>query len=268
MSAHGSGPGCGVANQLGVDAAQRFVSRVRDLSAHELADPRVADLAALRDAAPISPAGLQCGADFGIKVEAHEPHYAQSFARLASGHGAKDRSTLREVLGKVLPMGDRKSLNAILRENLGREMERRGLSANALGRLSGVAPRTIGNYLEPDPPVTMTGKERSAGLREVDKLADALDMSPLELLAEHDHHAPGLLRRALELAALYMSLPPDQRRVMDAVAWAQMSDDGGQEAGPPALQSPFALPTSAPQAETGIHGSRALSLPPPSKRDA
>jgi len=84
----------------------------------------------------------------------------------------------------------RKSLNQTLAYNLERLMRDRGLSARQLGQLTGLAPNTIGNYLKASgDQFTSTGKERSAKLTEVQRLADALNVDPLHLLFDQDQLA-------------------------------------------------------------------------------
>lgn len=77
-----------------------------------------------------------------------------------------------------------KSLNQILALSLRRLMAERGLSENELGRRAKVAPNTIGNYCNPDPQYTSKGKERSAKLAEIDRIAVALGVPALTLLTD------------------------------------------------------------------------------------
>ena len=56
----------------------------------------------------------------------------------------------------------RKTANQCLAANLKRHMDEKGLSCLALSKLAGVAANTIGNYLDTEPELTNTGKERSA----------------------------------------------------------------------------------------------------------
>jgi transcriptional regulator with XRE-family HTH domain len=79
----------------------------------------------------------------------------------------------------------KKTANQILAENLARYMGAAKLSALALSKQAGVAANTIGNYLDTEPAVTSTGKERSAKLAEVERLARALGVSVVDLLTEH-----------------------------------------------------------------------------------
>lgn len=78
-----------------------------------------------------------------------------------------------------------KTLNQLLAENLTREMERKKLGDNALGALAKVSPRTIANYKKDAAPVGTRGKERSAKLAEVELIAKALGIRPVELLLDH-----------------------------------------------------------------------------------
>lgn len=84
----------------------------------------------------------------------------------------------------------RKSLNQSLALNLERIMRARNLSARQLAQMTGLAPNTIGNYLKASgDQFTSTGKERSAKLTEVQRLADALNLDPLHLLFDQDQLA-------------------------------------------------------------------------------
>lgn len=81
-----------------------------------------------------------------------------------------------------------KTSNQALAANLKRYMDARGLSCLALSKLAKVAANTIGNYLDTEAPVTATGKERSAKLTEVEKLARALGVTVAQML---DDGEPG-----------------------------------------------------------------------------
>ncbi len=84
----------------------------------------------------------------------------------------------------------RKTLNQTLAENLAREMARQKLTAKALALRAGVAPNTIGNYIKADgTEYTASGKERSAKLAEVERIASALGVSALSLLTDQEEFA-------------------------------------------------------------------------------
>jgi transcriptional regulator with XRE-family HTH domain len=108
----------------------------------------------------------------------------QRIARLGSQTSAMPRKTLNQVLGEVLS----------------RLMQERGLSAAQLGKAAGVAPNTIGNYMRGGQAEMVTtgdkGKERSAELVKLEKIAKALDVSPLYLLTDPEEAQA----RAKELA--------------------------------------------------------------------
>lgn len=78
------------------------------------------------------------------------------------------------------------SLNRLLAVNLKREMKARNLNERSLGALADVAPNTVGNYTEEAPSFTSKGKERSADLAVVEKIAAALKIDPLALLVDHE----------------------------------------------------------------------------------
>lgn len=83
-----------------------------------------------------------------------------------------------EVDPRALPIND------VLALNLGYFMRQQGLTQAALARKSGVAQRTIGNYLKPAlrQAESKSGKAPSAKLTEVEALAGALGVQVWELL--------------------------------------------------------------------------------------
>lgn len=83
----------------------------------------------------------------------------------------------------------RKSLNAVLGANLNALMGSRNLSNRELGAKAGVAPNTVANYrkaADESPDRAPSGKERSAKLVEVERIADALGIPPLALLTDRE----------------------------------------------------------------------------------
>lgn len=79
-----------------------------------------------------------------------------------------------------------KSINQVVAENLAHWMEQAGFaSQQALADKSGVSQRTIANYLKPAlRDDTSSGKEPSAKVTELAKLADALHIEVWQLLRE------------------------------------------------------------------------------------
>ncbi len=99
-----------------------------------------------------------------------------------------------------------KTLNQVLAETLDRVMVERGLNNKQLGKMAGVAPNTIGNYRKATgEPVSASGKERSAKLAEVERIATALNLNPLYLLTDPAQHAQQVA--ALARAVLTQPLP-------------------------------------------------------------
>lgn len=91
---------------------------------------------------------------------------------------------LLETPATVLAMG--KTLNQVLAENLRAKMEG-AWTQSSLSKKSGVGQTTISLYLAPERRSTSsTGREPSAKLAEVEKLADALGCAPLALLTDRD----------------------------------------------------------------------------------
>lgn len=86
-------------------------------------------------------------------------------------------------------------------------MERRKLTNTRLAAMSNVAEGTIRNYLKgTDPQHTSSGKERSAKLAEVERLAAALELHPLSLLtdpSEASERVHAIVLAAAEAAARY-----------------------------------------------------------------
>ncbi len=113
-----------------------------------------------------------------------------------------------------------KTLNQVLADTLNRLMTERNLSNYQLGRLAHVAPNTIANYRNAaGDKFTSTGKERSAKLAEVERIARALHVHPLALLtdpAEHARRAAHIAHMLAEPAPDWPGPPPKPRRDLDA----------------------------------------------------
>lgn len=74
-------------------------------------------------------------------------------------------------------------INVILATNLAHQMQIKGLKQQGLAKLSGVAQRTISNYLNPHGrEAGKTAKAPSAKLSEVELIANALGLEAWELL--------------------------------------------------------------------------------------
>lgn len=79
----------------------------------------------------------------------------------------------------------KKPINDVLAVNLKHFMTEKGFSQSSLAAKSGVAQRTIGNYLNAElryAEVSKTGKPPSAKLAEVERIADGLGVEVWELL--------------------------------------------------------------------------------------
>lgn len=81
-----------------------------------------------------------------------------------------------------------KPINQVLAENLAYFMKARGIATQpALAKKSGVAQRTISNYLRPEiRQSSKSGKPPSAKLTELEKIAEALEVGVWDLLRDMD----------------------------------------------------------------------------------
>lgn len=132
----------------------------------------------------------------------------------------------------------RKSLNRLLAINLKREIDARGLNERSLGRLAGVAANTVGNYVDETPQFTAKGKERSAELAMIEKIAIALKIDPLSLLMDHEAQHPPLTDAEAELIQICRSLPPERREKVELFAEALLPWSAtGQHAAPAESES-------------------------------
>ena len=75
--------------------------------------------------------------------------------------------------------------------NVEQRMRASGMSEAALARVSGLAPRTIGNFLRPGNRVSKRGTSKSfpsGTIANLFKIAKALDVEAWELLCGHSAH--------------------------------------------------------------------------------
>lgn len=124
------------------------------------------------DGPPIAAPRFQQPTNLGIEIEAHSAIIAKLCANSKQHIARQAKQSIA-----MTP----KSLNQNLAANLARLMQAQRLSESELGRKAKVAANTIGNYLEPQ--LTPKGKERSAKLVEVEKIATALGVTAMDLLA-------------------------------------------------------------------------------------
>lgn len=103
-------------------------------------------------------------------------------------------------------MGKR-AINQVLAENLAHYMREKGFASQpALAKESGVAQRTIGNYLRPDlRQVSKSGKQPSAKLTELERIAAALGVEVVDLLRDMTPEQRAAYER---VEAAYRSLQP------------------------------------------------------------
>lgn len=170
----------------------------------------MANVRSLGNAPPLSAPAVQLAPDLFVKGCRHGPSianfcdgYKQPFA-LGTGHSAAMAATLNERLSR--------NLRALL--------EHRGISFKKLGKLSGVGDRTVSNYCQAEIDTTATGKQRSAKLHELELIAQALGIDPLDLLREDWRPGHAYPADALEIAALLANMPADDRAHLVAVVRA------------------------------------------------
>lgn len=81
-----------------------------------------------------------------------------------------------------MPVIQSKSINVVVAENLGYWMANAGMKQAALAEKAGVSQKTVSNYLNPEQRTEgSTGKEPSAKLAELDKIAKALAIEVWQL---------------------------------------------------------------------------------------
>ncbi len=150
-----------------------------------------------RDGLPISATAVKPRPDVDIEISAHSDIIAKFCAI--------DKQHIAATHGQSSAMA-KKSLNQVLAENLNRLFVQRQLTNKALGKKAGVAPNTIANYRAGNgEAATASGKERSAKLAEVERIANALGVDPLYLLTDPEQHA--LRVQAITSAVLSATMP-------------------------------------------------------------
>jgi transcriptional regulator with XRE-family HTH domain len=102
-----------------------------------------------------------------------------------------------------------RSINAVFAANLSRLMSAKGWSQSVLAEKSGVAQRSISNYLSPSRRDRgASGKEPSAKLTEMSMISSALGIDAWEMLIERDASAATQQSTGqAELVALFVDLP-------------------------------------------------------------
>lgn len=176
----------------------------------ELRQPRVADAGMLGDVLPVALSPDEQGADLKIEWRFHAPRLAKICST--------GKQLFTDEHAQTRGMG--KSINIVLAENLEHFMRKRNIdSQQALAEKSGVAQRTISNYLNPDRrQVSKSGKEPSAKLTEVEQIARALDVEVWDLLrdlspSERELYAniEAAYRKLVEATASSPTAPGDRR---------------------------------------------------------
>lgn len=106
------------------------------------------------------------------------------------------------------------SINQVLANNLARHMEDKELTQMALAGKAKMGQTTVSLYLNPDRRTPgKSGKEPSAKLAEVQRLADALGTELWQLLRPPGDPASSLSRAAQELAQAFDAVPHGDEKV-------------------------------------------------------
>lgn len=138
----------------------------------------MAHVRSLGNPLPVASALLQRLADNGVKFGAH----GASIAKFC----ALNKQPFAPAISQNVAMRS-PTLNQTLAQNLARLMKDGKWKNKPLAARAGVSPNTIKNYLlgdSDDPEMTASGKERSAKLAEVQRIANALGVHPLLLLLD------------------------------------------------------------------------------------
>jgi len=80
----------------------------------------------------------------------------------------------------------KKTLTQVLADRLKELTSTSGMSDTALAKKAGVSPNTVSNYKRLADELTIKGQPRSAELGKVERIAEALGVSPLQLLMPSD----------------------------------------------------------------------------------
>lgn len=159
-----------------IDLAQRRQSGVGDVAVDELGKPGMADLGPVGYVLPITPAGLQDALDLLVQGFVHSPILVKDSWQV------KEQITRRLRHPRDMP---EKSINEVVAENLAYWMGQAGMSQTALAEKAGVSQKTISNYLNPGQRTEgSTGKQPSAKLTELDRIARALSVQVWQLTRE------------------------------------------------------------------------------------
>lgn len=151
------------------------VTRVGDLSPHELGDPRVTHPGGVANARPVTAPRLQKGSDFGVEIDGH----GRILVKVCSGF--KQHFPTRQFHPLSVAVKD---INQVVAEQLAHWMaQRKPVWTQAeLAERAGVAQKTISNYLNPEQRAPgAKGKQGSPKLVELDLIAQALGIEVWQL---------------------------------------------------------------------------------------
>lgn len=100
-----------------------------------------------------------------------------------------------------MPPAQQKTINQVVAENLAHWISERGMKQTALAAKAGVSQKTISNYLNPKQRAEgATGKEPSAKLSELARIADALGVEVWQLTRPAADELDRVMYEAIEQA--------------------------------------------------------------------
>lgn len=190
--------GCAGGNASSEEFMQPFeggVARVGDAPIDEFAEPGVADLSLLSNSLPVTPAALQEGPDFDVERFFHSDGILVKVCRSRKQHITSHSGHA----SNMVPLQKQKSINQVVAENLAYWVEQRGFTQVALAAKAGVSQKTVSNYLNPQQRTEgATGKEPSAKLSELARIADALGVEVWQLTRPADDDEERAMFQSLE----------------------------------------------------------------------
>lgn len=153
-----------------------LVAGVGNVAVDELGKPRMADLRPVCDGLPVTPTALQLNPYlFAVDGFAHRAILVK-YSLESKEHFTNSLRHSQRVA---------KSINLVVAENLAHWMNNAGIKQAALAEKAGVSQKTVSNFLNPGQRTeTTSGKEPSAKLSELERIAKALAIEVWQLTRE------------------------------------------------------------------------------------